>query len=168
MSVIQSTNSMFQAVARREGIRQFVKFCIVGLSSTTIDYTVYLLLTEALNIQQVLGISVEASRFTAQSVSFVLAVTNGFIWNNKWTFRAGDVEGAKQRYGKFILTNLIGLSLNLVILYAVAKVVSVTMVEHLRHFSHLNDPAGLIGKTAATGIVVFWNFFASKLWTFKR
>ncbi|MGV3720489.1 MAG: GtrA family protein [Actinomycetota bacterium] len=168
MSVIQSTNSMFQAVARREGFRQFVKFCIVGLSSTLIDYTIYLLLTEAINLQQVLGIPVEGARLAAQSISFGFAVTNGFIWNNKWTFRAGDVHGANRRYGKFILTNLVGLSLNLVILSAVAHLVSATMVEQLRLLAHLNDPAGLIGKTAATAIVVFWNFLASKFWTFKR
>jgi putative flippase GtrA len=168
MSVIQSTNSMFQAVARRQGFRQFVKFCIVGLSSTLIDFGIYLLLIEVLHFQRMTGLPVELARVAAQSISFAFAVTNGFFWNNKWTFRAGDVHGANRRYGKFIITNLIGLSLNLVILSAVASLVSGAIIEQLRHLAHLNDPAGLIGKIAATTIVVFWNFLASKFWTFKR
>lgn len=169
MSVIQSTNSMFQAVARRQGFRQFVKFCIVGLSSTLIDYAIYLLLTEAFNLQRVLGVSLEASRLVAQCISFAFAVTNGFFWNNKWTFRAGDVDGAHRRYGKFIATNLVGLSLNLGILFLVSTLVaSMPIVDQIRQVAHLKDPAGLVGKTAATAIVVFWNFLASKFWTFKR
>lgn len=169
MSVIQSTSSMFQAVARREGVRQFVKFCIVGLSSTLIDYGIYLLLTEILDFQQRTGLSMALARLLAQSISFAFAVSNGFFWNNKWTFRAGEMDGTHRRYGKFILTNLIGLSLNLAILSAVAHLVAATpLVDYLRRLVHLNDPAGLIGKTAATAIVVFWNFLASKFWTFKR
>jgi putative flippase GtrA len=169
MSVIQTTSSMFQTFAQREGIRQFVKFCIVGASSTLIDFTIYLSLMEGLHLQQALGVGVEWARVVAQSISFAFAVSNGFFWNNKWTFRTGEVQGGKQRYGKFILTNLIGLSLNIAINNGVAHLVeAMPMTAHLQQMFHLNDPAGLIGKCAAIVIVVFWNFLASKFWTFKR
>jgi putative flippase GtrA len=156
---------MFQAVAQREGVRQFVKFLIVGASSTVIDFAIYLLLIEGLHLQSHVG-SEDLGRMLAQSISFAVAVTNGFFWNNKWTFKAGGVEGAKKRYAKFVLTNLVGLSLNLSILYVVSKAVPPALSSLLHHYLH--DPEGLIGKLVATAVVVFWNFTASKLWTFKR
>jgi len=165
MSAIQSTNSLFQAVARREGFRQFVKFCIVGASSTLIDLTIYLFLIEVFHLQRFVG-SLDTTRIVAQSISFVFAVSNGFFWNNRWTFRAGGVTPAKTRYGKFVLTNLIGLSLNLLILRLVAHAVPPAIERVLD--AHLHDPAGFVGKVTATFVVVFWNFCASKYWTFKR
>lgn len=168
MSVIQSTNSIFQTVARREGFRQFVKFCIVGASSTLIDLTIYLFLIEIFHLQRFVG-SLPTARLVAQSISFIFAVSNGFFWNNRWTFRAGergDAGDAKKRYGKFVLTNLIGLSLNLLILSVVAHAVPPAIERVLD--AHLHDPAGFVGKVTATFVVVFWNFCASKYWTFKR
>ena len=151
---------MFQ----RRGVRQFIKFCIVGASSTLIDFSVYLLLIEGLHLQTLIG-SLTLARPAAQSISFLFAVTNGFIWNNRWTFRGSGGGAVHSRYGKFVLTNGIGLSLNLLILTLVAHAVPAA-VTHLLD-PYLDDPAGFVGKVAATAVVVFWNFTASKYWTFK-
>jgi putative flippase GtrA len=165
MSVTHSASSMIQTVTQREGVRQFVKFLIVGASSTLIDTAIYLLLIEKLHLQSHLG-NEELGRLVAQSISFSFAVTNGFIWNNKWTFQSSSAHGRQKRYAKFVLTNLVGLSLNLVILHTVAEAVPASLSSLLHHY--LLDPEGLIGKLVATAVVVFWNFTASKLWTFKR
>ena len=166
MSVTNTASSMFQSVAQREGVRQFVKFLIVGASSTVIDFAIYLLLIEGLHLQTYVG-NEEQARLIAQSISFSIAVTNGFIWNNKWTFQSSGMGGAKKRYVKFMLTNLVGLSLNLTILHFVAKHAVPGALSSLLHH-YLHDPEGFIGKVVATAVVVFWNFTASKLWTFKR
>ncbi|MCC2669159.1 MAG: putative rane protein [Armatimonadetes bacterium] len=166
MAVTHTASSMLQTVTQREGVRQFVKFLIVGASSTLIDTAIYLLLIERLHLQALVG-SEERGRLIAQSISFAIAVTNGFFWNNKWTFQSSEVGGRQKRYAKFVLTNLVGLSLNLLILHYVAKhLVPASLSSLLHHY--LLDPEGLIGKLVATAVVVFWNFTASKLWTFKR
>jgi putative flippase GtrA len=54
------------------------------------------------------------------------------------------------------------------ILTLVSHAVPSALVEWVRSHSHLDDPAGIVGKIVATGVVVFWNFLASKYWTFKR
>jgi putative flippase GtrA len=153
------------ALLRRNGLRQFVKFCIVGASSTLIDFGIYLSLIELLHIQSLLG-SMQGGRILAQCCSFVFAVTNGFIWNSRWTFRHLDREGMHQRYFKFVVTNLIGLGLNLGILTLVSHNVPPALQSYLD--AHLHDPAGFVGKLAAVFVVVFWNFSASKYWTFRR
>ena len=156
---------MFRSVAQREGLRQFVKFCIVGASSTLIDLTIYLSLIEVFHLQNYVG-GLETARLLAKSISFLFSVSNGFFWNSRWTFRAAEAAGGKRRYGKFVLTNVIGLSLNLCILYLVSRVVPPVLVRALS--AYLHDPAGFVGMMTAMCFVVFWNFCASKYWTFKR
>jgi putative flippase GtrA len=171
-------SSGLASVIQRRGVRQFIKFCIVGASSTFIDFGVYLALIEGLHFQNLvaqwlhggafLGLfdAQMTGRLLANCISFIFAVTNGFIWNSRWTFRHTDREGLHQRYVKFVLTNLIGLALNLTILTAVSHLVPPSVTALLEH--QLKDPAGFFGKLAATAVVVFWNFTASKYWTFKR
>lgn len=170
--------NVWASVLQRRGVRQFVKFCIVGLSSTLIDFGVYLALIEVAQLQSLVGRwlggehflglldAQMAGRLLANCISFMLAVTNGFIWNSRWTFRHTDPEGLHRRYAKFVLTNVIGLALNLTILTAVSHLVPPSVSVLLAH--KLKDPEGFIGKLCATAVVVFWNFTASKYWTFKR
>lgn len=165
MSVMQSTNSLLRSVAQREGLRQFIKFCIVGASSTVIDLVIYLSLIEIVHLQQFVG-GLPTARLLAKSISFLFSVSNGFFWNSRWTFRAGDAAGGQRRYGKFVLTNVIGLSLNLGILSLVAHSVPPAVERILSPYLH--DPAGFVGMLTAMCFVVFWNFCASKYWTFKR
>lgn len=167
MTTVESTDGFLASVLRREGVRQFVKFCIVGASSTLIDFTIYLFLIERVHLQDTVG-SLTLARPLAQAISFLFAVTNGFIWNSRWTFRkvAPAPRGHHRRYGKFVLTNVVGLGLNLLILNVVAHLAPPALTALLA--SHLHDPAGFIGKVCATAVVVFWNFMASKYWTFSR
>jgi len=153
------------ALLQRRGVRQFVKFCIVGASSTLIDFGVYLTLIEVVHLQDAVG-SLQGGRLAAQVVSFLFAVTNGFFWNSRWTFRRLEPEGMRERYVRFVLTNLIGLSLNLGILALVSHNVPASLTAGLEPY--LRDPAGFVGKVAAVFVVVFWNFSASKYWTFRR
>jgi putative flippase GtrA len=178
MTTNETTSGMLQGLTQRRGVRQFIKFCIVGLSSTLIDFGIYLTLIEVLHIQDSVAAAMGPTRFlgfldaqmagrlAANSISFLFAVTNGFIWNSRWTFRHTDREGLHQRYLKFVLTNVIGLFLNLTILTLVSHLVPPSLTNVL--VGRLKDPAGFIGKLCATAVVVFWNFTASKYWTFKR
>ncbi len=163
---LDANPSLMQSVIRRRGVRQFVKFCIVGASSTLIDFSVFFLLIEVLHIQQVVS-SPDLARALAVCLAFLVAVTNGFYWNNRWTFRQSDAAGLKQRYGKFVLTNIIGLALNLSVTLLLARVAPAFVLAFLAPFLK-KDPAAFFGKAVATTIVVFWNFTASKYWTFKR
>jgi putative flippase GtrA len=165
MTSLESQYGRVNAILQRRGLRQFVKFCLVGASSTLIDFSVFLFLMERLHIQNYVG-SLPLARILAASCAFIVAVTNGFIWNSRWTFRKNEREGRHQRYARFVLTNVIGLCLNLLILTLVAHLVPRGVAALLDPYLH--DPAGFIGKLAATAIVVFWNFTASKYWTFKH
>lgn len=144
---------VLEGVIRRPGVRQFVKFCIVGCSSLAIDYKISQYLTFALGIDWRL----------AQCVSFLVAVTNGFIWNSLWTFRGMGQGVVHERYIKFALVNVIGLLLNLVIM-------NVVLFFLTGRVSHANpDPLHWkIAKMTSVLCVSFWNFFANRRWTYRK
>lgn len=165
------SNSTVASLASRPGARQFVKFCIVGASSACIDFG----LLNLLHYRAGLPVAIAAT------ISFFLAVGNGFYWNRRWTFRAGQ-GNAREQYPKFVATNLVGWALNLSIMTAV--LVSAASLG----FMQTKRPAGEIialiatgqgkrefnwialngAKAIATVIVTAWNFTASKLWTFRQ
>src|SRR5438445_10782090 len=91
------------ALLRRTGTRQLVKFCFVGASSTLIDKgTLWLLLS----------VTPRTPWWISASMSFCLAVTNGFFWNRRWTFRARRHGSLSAHYAMLVATNLVGIMLN--------------------------------------------------------
>ena len=57
---------------------QLVKFCVVGGSGYVVNLTVFALAVHALELHYLL----------AATLAFSVAVTNNFLWNRHWTFRA--------------------------------------------------------------------------------
>ncbi len=141
------------ALMRRKTVQQFAKFCVIGASSAVIDVGLLNVFTQILHWHWI----------PSQVLSFSLAVTNGFVWNNLWTFRGIAGASARTRYARFYATNVIGLLLNL----AVMKLVMFALTGKLIHPG--NPPAVIlnIAKAAAIIVVSFWNFGASKYWTFR-
>ncbi len=72
-----------QSVRKQSGWIQFIKFGMVGISNTAVNYGIYLLSLGAL--ESVRG----ARRFDyliAQMIAFVLSVLWSFFWNYKYVF----------------------------------------------------------------------------------
>ena len=145
------------ALLRRNGTRQLVKFCLVGASSTVIDKgTLWLLLNDVMP---------GTPWWISATASFCLAVTNGFVWNRHWTFRARGHASVGQQYSKFFSANVIGLLLNL----GLTKLFLIVFTGQLRHVGGNPDAVTiLLASLSAVPFVMFWNFAASKYWTFRQ
>jgi putative flippase GtrA len=152
------TAPLATALLQRRGVRQLVKFCLVGATSTFIDKrTLWFLLNDGLP---------RAPWWISATISFCLAVTNGFIWNSRWTFRSRKASARSRRaqYGMFFTTNVIGLLLNL----GLTNLILVLFAGQLPYIggnAHASDV--LVASLSAVPIVVLWNFAASKYWTFR-
>jgi len=138
-------------LAQRRGVRQFVKFGIVGASSTIINFVVL----------NVMLIALHQGKYGSATVAFLVSVVNGYVWNKRWTFREAQEKAAHTQFTQFLLVNLVGLGLDLLFI----KLISVPL-ERDFHLSLVK--ATNIAQLVATGVVVFWNFFANRLWTFKH
>ncbi|MBI5466577.1 MAG: GtrA family protein [Candidatus Kerfeldbacteria bacterium] len=86
----------FNSTSRRSDLGfQAVRFVIVGVSGVGVDMGVYLVLTR--------GFAWWLAHFVlASTVSSLLAATNNFLWNRRWTF--GSLQPAVIRqYFKYLL-----------------------------------------------------------------
>lgn len=130
-------------IANRFDIKGFIKFGIVGFSGTSLDFI----------ILNVLVIFLSLNVYLAASISFVIAVTNNFLLNKFWTFNAvKQKDSGKKQFIKYFIVSIIALAMNLGLMYL-----------FIEFFSLWYNWAKLL----ATAIILFWNFFANKYWTFK-
>jgi len=162
--------SLLQSVA----LRQFIKFCIVGASSALINLSIFSLLLYGLHLQEALHSALANHPQWQQIVTeyqlwvqlaalaaFLLAATNGFFWNSRWTFRHNDPSRRRSQYFKFVSVNVVGLILHQIILFLINRALIAGNAMNEKGW------APLIAFVMAAFIVVFWNFFANKLWTFN-
>jgi Predicted membrane protein len=159
------------ALLQRSGLRQFIKFCIVGLSSFAIDLSILLLLHTRLGVPL----------FIATTIAFLIAVCNGFYWNRRWTFRALEGDPRKQ-YPKFLLTNIIGWLLNVSIMTLALIAASALDLTNVKRppaevlslialgqgKEAFSARAVTAAKICATIVVTAWNFTAARFWTFRK
>ena len=81
-----------------------------------------------------------------------MAVSNNFLWNRHWTFKAGDGR-AHHQAARFLLVSVIAFAAGLVLLTVLVEVFGVKEV-----------PAQAIAIVAVTPV----SFLANKLWSFSR
>ena len=131
---------------------QFIKFCVIGLTSTVIDIFISKRLTYDVHLHWVL----------AKVISTSLAVTNGFIWNSLWTFKGQGSDAKHKLYMKFVAVNVVGLCLNITIM----KLVMVAFTGKLIHQGTPDKFHWAVATGVAILCVSIWNFTANKRWTF--
>jgi putative flippase GtrA len=119
---------------------QLAKFCTVGATGYVVNLSIYATL-----------VYTGVHYLPAACCSFLVAVTNNYIWNRLWTFRHQRGHVAVQGL-RFLVVSTIALGANLLFLSALVAI-GVPKV-----------PAQAI----AIALVTPWNFVANKLWSFRR
>lgn len=138
----RSAKLVLKLASRRRGIRQFVKFGLVGAFNAVLDFGV-------LNI---LVLVFHFNVYLAGALSLTLALTSSFYWNRRFTFRSDSPRVAAE-YVKFTIINGLGAFFNFLIYSA--------LIHYLGFWYNL-------AKAIAVLITMFWNFLGSKYWVFRK
>lgn len=120
---------------------KLLKFCVVGFSGMVVDFGVTWLCKEKLRW----------NKYVSNSLGFILAASNNYLWNRLWTFGSTDSNITRQ-WGSFLLISAVGLGLNNLIIYL------------LHGKLHLNF---YLSKVIAIVLVTLWNFSMNYLITFR-
>jgi putative flippase GtrA len=120
---------------------QLLRFCIIGLGNTTVDFIAFFLLTWG-------GVP----RLLAQVCSYSVGVVNSFLFNRKWTFQVTHKTNMMEVL-KFSFIN------------GIALLVSSSLLFLLPDFYHLNL---WLSKIVATGFGIVVTFMGSRLWVFPE
>ena len=153
------------AKEKRSDLVRFVKFCVVGVIGTAIDFGIFNLLHNVLGWDRILS----------NTLSVTAAIVNNYIWNLYWVYPETRGRQNTKKFIQFIIVSISAWALNTGILWTSERWL----------FGTRSLFAGLVGaaaqmlgtehevlssnaaKVLATGIVLFWNFFVNRLWTFR-
>jgi putative flippase GtrA len=130
----------------RHGLRrphnwfQLVRFACVGASGYVVNLAVFATAVHAAGIDYRL----------AATVAFLVAVTNNFVWNRHWTFRAHDGHAGFQA-ARFFTVSVAAFLFNLLALQLLVGTAGLPEV-----------PAQAIAIVLATPV----SFAGNKLWSF--
>jgi len=146
------------AKTKGDGLVQFIKFGVVGVANTGVDWVVFFILVNTFLGEQ---------RTISKAIAFLVAMLNSYIFNTIWTFKkeyanaagkSGDVTAKSTIFGKFIVVSLIGWAVNVFVFNQAASRIDLILL----------GKADLLPLVCASGAAILWNFFANKFWTYKK
>jgi putative flippase GtrA len=143
-------SKLFSFASSNNGeLTRFFKFAIVGTIGAVVDFGV-------LNLM-VLGVGM--AKEYANLISVSCAILSNFTWNRLWTFPESRERPVHTQFGKFALVNIVGLGINQIVFLTTDALI----FEHL--FPHPIDYN--FAKATAIIVVLFWNFFVNRNWTYR-
>jgi len=162
-------------IAGRFGINpkeaeRFTKFVIVGTIGFILDFGTLTFLIEVVNLP---GLVAENTAFSAgvglvlaNTISFSLAVLSNFTLNRYWTYPESRTKRKRLQLPQFALVSIVGLLINNVI-FALTTPLFNSLLDILEFIPDSID-GYMPAKILATIVVLFWNFFVNRYWTYRN
>lgn len=137
---------------------RFIKFALVGALGAVIDFAVMNLLSHWAGMPLVL----------AGTISFLCAVLSNFTWNRLWTYPESRSRPLVSQLGMFFIVNAAGVAIRIPTLHFMEPPL-LRFVETSLHTTHLTAEFYAKNLTLATavGVVMLWNYFVNRYWTYN-
>ena len=151
--------ALFVGLASQFGVREkeaerFFKFLVVGTLGFIVDFGTLTFLIEVVGLVTVL----------ANTISFSTAVVSNFTLNRYWTYPDSRSKRRRIQIIQFAVVSIIGLAINNLILIALENPFDALLAT-------IQAPEAIGGyipaKMVATVVVLFWNFFINRYWTYN-
>jgi len=114
------------------------------------------------------------------AIAFTLAIISNFTWNRFWTYPKSRGGSAKRQLVQFTIISAIGgvlrtkwialayLPLGVLLMPTVLPVIEVFRPDYIP--SHVAEAklGTMVAQFIGVIVVLFWNFFANRLWTYRH
>ncbi len=177
----------FAGVSSRLGVNpkeaeRFIKFLVVGAIGFIVDFGIFNLLLNPVDTLLTPGNSLytllagfgfsdyfitHLGPTLASAVSFVAAVVSNFLWNRYWTYPDSRSRSRRRQFTMFFLVSVVGVLIRIAIVFFLTPVFRslVSSIGPLQAYTtRLADNLSL---AVAVLVVLFWNFFANRHWTYN-
>lgn len=138
---------------------RFFRFAVVGVIGAVIDFGTFNLLTLVFHVPALF----------AQIISFTLAVLSNFIWNRYWTYPDSRDKTVQHQLLQFLFVSLIGLIIRTLIFNQLESGLVWLSGQVLPKDFFI--PYTIIGHNLSLAtvviIIMFWNFFVNRFWTYN-
>ncbi|MFQ5434933.1 MAG: GtrA family protein [Anaerolineae bacterium] len=179
--------AIFTGVANRFGINpkeaeRFFKFAVVGVIGFVVDFGFFNLLlnpfttwlADGTGLHQLLaGWGLSAGRIVnmpgtfASTVSFIMAIISNFLWNRYWTYPDSRSRSVRRQLTQFTVVSVAGIVIRVPIITFTAPPFThlVTNIDGLAGYAdRIGNNLALV---VAVIVVMFWNFFVNRYWTYN-
>lgn len=159
--------------AKPKELERFLKFATVGVIGAFIDFGM-------LNLLQATVLRPSGSHVTlkvglATGTAFISAVSSNFVWNRYWTYPDSRSRSVRQQWVQFAVVSLIGLIFRLIwvrMLFGPFGDLGANTLRTLGVVETYTKTATTklgtnIAQFFAIWIVMVWNFFANRYWTYN-
>jgi putative flippase GtrA len=179
--------SIFAGVAGRFGVNEreaerFFKFAVVGVIGFIVDFGVLnlslrpfgLLLdngTALHNFFVGLGLNdaqtISLAHTFASTLSFIAAIISNFMWNRYWTYPDSRSRSVRRQLALFTVVSVAGILIRLPIVYY-TNTPFANMAATIPALEPYSVRIGVnLALVLAVIIVMFWNFFVNRYWTYN-
>ena len=170
-----SSGGIFGTLLALLDVMEFApKFAIVGALGFVIDAgTVNGLLTlgwlENVMLRLPFGLPEITEIGIVGAIGFTCAVTSNFLWNRFWTYPDSRTKPVAGQLVTFFFVNIVGLIIRIPVLEGLNRPLA-RLIEAVLPFLGAEKAARLGVNAAlvtAVLIVMFWNFFVNRYWTYN-
>jgi putative flippase GtrA len=138
---------------------RFLRFAVVGAIGAVVDFGIANLLVYAFS----------ASLVLAGTISFICAILSNFTWNRYWTYPDSRTKPLARQLIQFAVVSVMGLTIRIPILRFLEPVLFQLFSSLPLSLPVLTPDvmAKNITLAIAVLIVMFWNFFVNRYWTYN-
>lgn len=179
-------SSIITNVADRVGVnekeaKRFVKFALVGVIGFIVDFGIFNLLFAPFSglladgtplhvwvagygiaDEQVVALAGAAAGF----ISFIAAIMSNFLWNRYWTYPDSRSKSLRRQFAQFVLVSVAGIVIR-VPMMALTTPLFIRLTEGVTLLRPLANRIGSnLALMLAVVVVMFWNFFVNRYWTY--
>lgn len=179
--------SYFAGKTSRFGVKpkeaeRFFKFLVVGGIGFIVDFGIFNLILNPMNAlvmpgtrvyEFLLGFGFSDYFIThlgptiAAAISFVAAVLSNFLWNRYWTYPDSRSRSRRRQFTMFFIVSVVGVLIRIPIVFLMTPVFR-SMVGSIGILqAYTNRLADNLSLAVAVLVVLFWNFFANRHWTYN-
>jgi putative flippase GtrA len=137
---------------------RFIRFGIVGIIGSVVDFGFLNLFTIVFGLPDTL----------ASMMSFILAVINNFIINRLWTYPDSKTTPIYKQLPQFALVSFVGLAIRTPLFPLLIKLLEPIASNVIPNFLTPAIVSRNVALAIVIGIVMLWNYFANRFWTFKN
>jgi putative flippase GtrA len=167
--------------AKSKEVERFLKFSFVGGIGFIVDFgTLFVLQATVLPPVNSLREPVTINVAIASTIAFLAAIASNFTWNRFWTYPDSRSRPLKTQLAQFTFISLIGWLARTVWISLAYLPLGVFLLPRLLPLIEIFRPGYIPSHTAEAklgtmaaqfvGVVVvlFWNFFANRYWTYNN
>jgi putative flippase GtrA len=163
--------TMLATVATRVGVKpkefeRFVKFLIVGTIGAVVDFGTYNILISFIQPISIGSIEIPAS-VIAGTISFILAILSNFVWNRYWTYPDSRSKALGKQFFQFFIVNVSAIVIRLPIIWITEPIFERILLQIPALADSSARLAANLALAVAVSIVLFWNFFINRYWTYN-